>query len=320
MPEQEPEVNGAETESSPASASSIEEAWEQARQSAESQTETPVSSSGTDSVPAESGKAEQEEPEHIRWVKSVSGNLAPDGSVNVDAVTRQAYELHRQTQLQAQQIAQIRQMFNDPRIADAIRRAVAPPQAAGDAASRETPAAEKTDEELFNELIERRVEEKLRQLSPAVDRTSWLYQQQLATVKSGALNQLVSEFGPDSEVPFSEIEPLLVVRLQQAAAANGTDPTNLLNVLAETGKLYDTLALQARDIAFQLLRAKRKQQASGGGNGVAPQPGQSVAQPQLRANLSRPGSPSHSVRPAEREIRDIEDAWQAAKEELAARR
>jgi hypothetical protein len=289
--------------------SSIEESWELARHGANDQ--TPAYDTAAQGVPDE-GTA-QAEPEHLRWAKSIQGDVNPDGTLNVEAVARRAYELNRGFQTQAQQIAQIRQFLSDPQVVQAIAQIRGQQQQAAPVPA-EKPLDEKTDEELFAELVQRQVDEKLKAIAPILVQTQTLHQERLGRIKAETLQQLAMEFGPESPVPIQQIEPFLMQRIQMTAQQMGTTPQVIFDHLAERGNLYQALAAQAREIAFLIQRETGKTPVV---EPMSPTP-QQQRNP-VRANLSRPGSPS-SVSPAERDISNFEDAWQAAKEELAAKR
>jgi len=288
--------------------SSIEESWELARGTSERTTPDSVESEPA----APEGNASQE-PDHIAWAKSRPWNVLPDGNLNIDAVVKQAFELNRGFQTQAQQIAQIRQFLSDPQVVQAIAQIRGQQQQAAPAPA-EKPLDEKTDEELFAELVQRQVDEKLKAIAPILVQTQTLHQERLGRIKAETLQQLAMEFGPESPVPIQQIEPFLMQRIQMTAQQMGTTPQVIFDHLAERGNLYQALAAQAREIAFLIQRETGKTPVV---EPMSPTP-QQQRNP-VRANLSRPGSPSY-VSPAERDISNFEDAWQAAKEELAAKR
>lgn len=264
-------------------------------------------SEDTPTAPVE-GKAD---PEWVAWAKSVNGNTDASGNINTDAVLRQAYELNRQNQAQAQQIAQVRQLLQDPKIYEAVRTAI---QGQAKPPEKTDGKQEKTDEEVFKELVLGAVQDEFKKFIPVQQQVAQLYQNHLYSVKDQVYSQLESEYSGD--VQFSQLDPILGQVIAQEASQFQMHPSAYIDLLASRGQLYPKLKFISDAVSFQFLKNKPKEQPQA----PAPTPAPVEQRVAKNAQLSRPGTPVQQVKQADGSIEDLEDAWANAKRELQQKR
>ena len=300
MPEETaPEQVVETTESAPSSATTFEEAIEQAEAAQEG---TGAESAATE--PKASPTVEQaEEPEHVRWAKSVNGNVDPaTGQIVHDRVLKQAFELNKQAQHQAQVLSQLEAVFKHPRIASVLA------EISGAAAPKlpDQPEAEKTDEQRLEEYVNERIQ---KAIGPIQAINQPLVAKYVDSEMNNTYNRLKEEFGTDdSGVPlYDTVRDQVVASLAQAAANAGLTPHDLATRLALSGKLYESFATATRNLLFpKVAEAARKAKTSGASLEAA-----------KRAQLVPKGTPAREVKPAGRKVDSFEDAVEAAEEELA---
>ena len=106
---------------------------------AEGTEETPEETAGTVETPVE-------EPEHVKWVKSIDGDWDPKtGQIIPEKVAKRAFELNKQAQASTQKLNQLTQLVQHPEIAKIVSRLTNPD--ADEPETPETPDEEKRSEE-----------------------------------------------------------------------------------------------------------------------------------------------------------------------------
>lgn len=281
--------------------SSIEDAFTAARdaesglaEEAEVGAEAPAEEDQDPSAPQ--GKAE-EEPEHTRWAKSQNGFADDKGNLNAEALAKQAFELNRQNQSQAQQIAQIRQLISDPEVYKLITE-----KAQGKKADESKPT-EKTDEQVLAEFV-------AKQMEPLVAENRLLFQQYCASAIQSTMGELQKEFpetdetGAPNPAAYSQMAPEVGAYFANVAANNGITAAQLVEHLVRNNQLTQAFQNVARQVAYNKIVAARPQMA------------QAAVERKKKAQLPARGAPSVSVKPSENGVDSVQDAYELAKRQL----
>jgi hypothetical protein len=245
------------------------------------------------------GVTPADEPEHVKWAKSVSGNVDEKGTLNQDRVLKQAYELHKQSQATAQQLAQLNSVLRHPEIAATLQRLASgqTPEAA-----KKEPEGEKTDEQVLSEYVKDLIK---RETAGLQEQTRLAYNRAIEAESNLAYNRLCQEFGKeDYDGIRQDIASQLAVVAQQA---NTTLPS-LIEYLVQKGMLYDTFASAARNILYP--RMKERTAAA------ATQASQKKVEDKKKLALTPKGTSPVSVAKSPKKINSFEDAAKAAEEEL----
>lgn len=263
------------------------------------------------STPAETEASEAEktteeattEAEHIAWMKSVEGNVDPEsGEVNIDRISKQAFELHKQTQQQASNLSQLNEILKNPQVSQFITELYG-----GKVAPREPatiPNAEKTDEEILGEFVDKRFEARVGSLNENVN---ILTDKLIVSEQTLARKQLIEEF-PN----YDEIKDQVGAMIGSAATRARMSATQLMNTLALNGTLHETLQQAAMTILYPAL-AKEKSATVVPAKTVVTL----VDEAKKRTNLTNPGANSNA-QSTEAVIATFEDAADAAEEEIAS--
>lgn len=279
-------------DSSESEVSSFEDAVERARAETTSDTESSEARPADQTASAEAEKASPE-PEHLAWVKKVSGNVDPQtGQLIVDSVAKQAFELNKQNQQVLGQMQQVRQLLLHPEVLPIVQRI-----AAGGKSETEKPKAEaeKTDQEILQEFVDARVNELTKNLQQRNDR---VYQKFLASEFENTYRRIKEEF-PNYDEIREEVGALVAASAKDA----GLSPDQLMAYLAENGRLYDAIRTGVVNVLFPKLQSQAKTKSEESGK------------EKLRAKLPSKGTPSSKVR-SDKSVATFEDAVRAAKEEL----
>lgn len=250
----------------------------------------------------ETPAAPPEEPEHVKWVKSVQGNVDEKGEIVLDRVLKQAYELNRQNQTVAQRLAQINQALQHPEVVAALQRAYGQ-QPAQQPAKQE---GEKSDEEILAEFVEERVK---KIVSPIEQRAQLLYQTHVLDQVNLTRATLREEFGKDGEAYiYDQVAPDVVNRLASIAAENNVTLDAVISFLVDRGKLTDTI----RELTQTILYPKIREKAVATQTEVK----QKAIEQKKGTRLTSAGTPAKQVK-AVKKIESFMDAVEAAEEELA---
>lgn len=198
-----------------------------------------------------------EEPEHIKWVKSIDGDSDPKtGEILTDRVAKRAFELNKQAQANAQKLNQLTQLLQHPDIAPAVARLINPNSATSTEAKKdEEPKAERSDEQVLEDWVNKRIEQRLQ---PVLEENRMLYQEYANNQMVQSYAKLKDEFGSDDAgAPlYDSVREQVGQQIAQAAAANGIAPQELWNELIRRGQLYDTLASTARNLLYPKLKER----------------------------------------------------------------
>ena len=262
-----------------------------------------------DATAPSEGKAETtpapipvEEPDYVRWVKSVSGNTDAQGNINVDRVLKQAYELNRQNQLVAQKLSQFNQALQHPEIQKVVMRLANPQQA------QEPAQAELTDEQILNQHIEKIIEQRMSPvLSPLQEQAQLAFERAVKAETDSAFYALQEEFGKDE---FNSVIPEIQNQLQMASLQSGVPIPQILGLMVQRGALYPAMAQIARNALFPQLK-QRINQAS-----QTAQDQNIEAKKKLTMAAVKGGTPVKQVSKPAPKIDTWEDAWKAAEKEL----
>lgn len=247
----------------------------------------------------ESSTAPVEEPEHVKWAKSVSGNVDDQGNLNVDRVLKQAYELNRQNQLTAQQLAQLKTVLQHPGVLKALEEATKgkPPEA-----EKPAPDAEKSEIDILNDHIDERITAATKDLT---ERNQLLFQDLVETKLNLTYAKLCEEFG---KTDYDGIRDQIGQQIHAVAQRANTTPQALIEFMIRNGSLYDTFASAARNILYPRLKEQRASAAA------AAEQKSVEGKRNLKAMPS--GTSSKSVAKP-KAIETFDDAVRAAEEELA---
>lgn len=246
-------------------------------------------------------EAPQEETPWTKWVKSVSGNVGPDGQIIPDRIHRQAYELNRQNQKTAQEIAEYRRLLSDPKVAEAIRAATS----GAEVKAKEQPEErEKTDEQILQEFVEQKAKELFeREYGPRLRDADIAWQRQFESDMVATRNRLDQEFGKDE---YESVKEEVGQAIAHAAAEARLHPVALLQDLSRRNRLYDTLASAARNALYPKIRQAAVTAKTAAENAQ-------VAKAKS-AKLPGKGTPAQAVNKSHK-INSFQDALEAALEE-----
>jgi len=257
-----------------------------------------------ESAPAgeETPKAEAEA-DHLAWVKSVGGNTNEDGSLNVDRITKQAHELHLQTQKQSQSLKALEESLTHPLIAQAFRDV----HMGGDTpAVASKPVEEstepKTNEEILGEFIDKRTKPQIDELNGTI---AFLKTKALNAEYKNVQTQLETEF-PN----YSEIKDDVGKIIGDISAKAGISSGDLLAQLAFDGSLFETLKSAAINALYPGLKEAKTKAAEA----VVVVDGEK----QKRARLGLPTGSASQVSKENAPATSWEEALEQAEQELAA--
>ena len=211
-----------------------------------------VAAEAASSEDAGTTEVEVEEPEYIKWVKSIDGDSDPKtGEIIIDKVAKRAFELNKQAQTNAQKLNQLNQLLQHPALAPHVQRIIA----GGNGEVVEAKPEEKkdrTDEEVLEDWVNKRIEDRLK---PLVEENRMLYNQYAENTMAVAYSKLKDEFGADDagKPMYDSVREQVGEQLAAAATQAGVKPQDLWNELIKRGTLYDTLASTARNILYPQL-------------------------------------------------------------------
>jgi hypothetical protein len=260
--------------------------------------------SQTTEAPVDAGTANEsvEEPEHIKWVKSIDGDTNKEtGEILVEKVAKRAFELNKQNQTVAQQLAQLQQILRNPEVAKAVLNVVAPGQQPAPAKPA-TEKAEKTDQEILDEYLEGKLNERI---TPLVQQNQMLYMEYAKGQMQNAIGQLRQTFGNDEsgKPNFDAIGPEVFQQIGVAAQRAGVHPNQFIDALIRNGQLYPTLEATAKTILYP----KMKEQVEALRN--------RTVQDKKKVNLTKPGTPAKSVNEVTKQVNSILEAARQAEAE-----
>lgn len=244
-----------------------------------------------------------EEPEHVKWAKSVSGNTDGEGNIIQDRVLKQAYELNRQNQQTARELAQLNLALRHPEVAQAIQRVIA-----GTPAKPEPVAerADKTDEQILAEFVEDKIASKIK---PVVESNEALVSRLVLNDCNSTYEKLTKEFGKEN---FDAVLPAINQQLNAVAQQTGISFPELTKRLVLTERLSEVYSNAARSMLYEKLKQDRAQEAQ------TKQASTVEAKKKLTAVPVQSSTGKTLSKPA-REIKDFWDAAKLAEEQEAAR-
>jgi antitoxin component of RelBE/YafQ-DinJ toxin-antitoxin module len=261
--------------------------------------------------PAEGTESRPEaadEPEHIKWAKSIDGDYdKATGKFVEDRILKRAFELHKQSQSTAQKIAGLTKILQHPDILPKVR-SVFEGQSAKTAEPEKKPE-ELSDEEIFRKAVQ---DEARKIVEPLQKQANTLYQRHIEAETQSAYLRLKEEFGTDDDGAsvYDKIRDDVGKQFVQAAAQMGVTPDQLIRALVERGQLYETFASTSRNILFPTLRQKTTQAAA---------TAQAKKVEDLkRVRLPQRGTPAKQVSAKGREVKSFRDAVEEAEKELGS--
>lgn len=252
-----------------------------------------------ESAPEGSGNAPPvDEPEHIKWAKSVDGYVDKEtGQIISDRIAKAAYETHKQTQAQAQRLNQLEQLMKHPEVSAALTKIINPQPAAKIVET--VPETEKTDEEILEEWIQQQIE---KQIEPLKNENQMLYQEYAQNIMTNTYTKLKDEFGNDEagKPVYDSIKEDVARQLATAAKQANMPFETLWNELIRRGSLYETLSSTARNLLYPRMKEKITLLQS------------KKVEDKKRLNLPGKGTPVQSVNVVEKKIKSIMDAAKIA--------
>lgn len=258
-----------------------------------------------EAAPEQKAPEPEPEPEHTRWVKSVSGNVDDKGQIIADRIYKQAYELNKQNQATAREIAQYRRMMQHPEVAAAMQRVqtgAPPPQPA-----KQEPEEEKTDEQILEEFVRAKAKDLFeREYGPKLRDAEIAWTRQFNADLAATQSKLHEEFGKEE---YEAVKEEVGAHIAEQAQLLGVHPIILLQELSRRDKLYPTLASAARNILYPRLRetiSKAKAETEAAKVNTA-----------KGAKLPGKGTPAAAVKQS-RKIDSFQDAYKAAMDENPA--
>lgn len=298
---------GNETVESPAQGTDAPQTLEQAFDAASETVSQGIGNNEqTESVgaPADAGTVTEpaEDPEHIKWVKSIDGDTNKEtGEILVDKVAKRAYELNKQNQTVAQQLAQLQQILRNPEVAKAVLNAVSPGQKQAETKA-EPEKTEKTDQEILDEYVDKRLEQKI---TPLMQENQLLYQEFARSQIKQAGDVLRQQFGnDDSGKPvFDTIGTEVAQQIALAAQKANMHPQQFLDALIRTGQLLPTLEATAKTILYGKMKEQVEALKS------------RTVQEKKKTNLVGPGTPAKSVTAVSKQVNSIMEAARQAEAE-----
>jgi hypothetical protein len=259
------------------------------------------------------GKA-AEEPDHLKWVKSQSGFVDPaTGQVNLDAVAKQAFELNRAYQTQAQNINQLGTLLRHPKIAAAFAEVTGGMQQQPQAgAQAETEPSEKSEQEILAEFVRSEINAVL---APVQQQASIAYRNFEASQVALAYQQLRNEFGTTKMdgkdiAVYDTIAPQVDQQILAEAASVGATVPAYISYLIQNNLLYPKFSNAAKAVLFPSLQQKTAQAQTTAT--------QTSLEKQKRTALTGKSS-SPQVRSGAKKITSFAEAAAAAEEELASK-
>lgn len=301
----------------PESPKSFEQSWEAARaellpESEKSQVDEAVVQPPDES--GESGQAETEqaappepEPDHIRWVKSVSGHFdAKTNQINIDRVAKQAYELQKALGQRDNQINQINTLLQRPEILEAIDRM----QKGGKQETQQQKQEEPQSEEaVLADFVKKTVDAEYKPVVTKMEQTIQVLTQNFTRAKvNEARSELRSDLGNDeSGSPLIDgVWDEVANTISQTAVRAGLNPDKVIEMMAANDTLKQTVADVAKQILFPRFR-----------EAVAAKKAEPAKVPtETKRKLAASPRPTSNARPAEFDINSFDDAVTAAKREL----
>lgn len=257
----------------------------------------------TESEPAgeDAPKADTEEG-HLAWVKSVSGNVNEDGSINVDRVTKQAHELHKQSQKQTQALSRLEDAFAHPDIAAAFKKVYMGGEPPVEEKPAEVVKENQTNEEILGDFVNKTTKPVIDEMQGALD---FLMNQALQSEYGRVQGLLETEF-PN----YGDIKDDVGALFDSISVKAGTTSDKLLAQLARDGSLHATLKSAAINVLYPGLKeAKAKTEEA---SKVAGE------EKQKRARLGLPTGSASRVDKATSPAASFQEAMEQAEEELAA--
>lgn len=240
-------------------------------------------------------------PEHVRWAKSVSGNADDQGNLIPDRLAKQAFELNKQYQPVVQRLAQLEKVLQHPRILAAMNELNQPAPS-----PTKQDAAEKTDEQILQEFVDKQIEERT---APLKQQAALAYQRAIQAETETAYVKLCEEFGKEQ---YDGIAPQIGAQMQAASQQSGIPVQQLIEFLVQRGQLYSTFEAAARSHLYPQLRDQVKKVQE-----TASQ--QKLEEKKRTTVVPAKGVSAASVTKAAPKIESFEDAIRAAEEELAAK-
>lgn len=245
-----------------------------------------------------------EVPEHVRWAKAASGNTDEQGNLVAEKLAKQAFELNRQFQLNAQKLAQLDRLLAHPKMRAAMEEIHGAPK------SRETGTeteGEKTDEQILKEFVQKTVDETTKDLR---ERAAFAHQRAINAEIELTTRKLHEEFGRDQYESIKEdIGRQMAVSAQQA----GITPVQLVNFLIEKDQLFPVLQQAAQSLLYPKLKEQVRRTAETADK-------QKIEEKKRTTVVTAKGTSAASVSKAQPEINDFWSAAEAAEKELADKR
>lgn len=240
--------------------------------------------------------AREQEPDHIRWAKSVEGNLQ-DGQLNVDRITKQAFESNKQLQTLSQQMAQLTGVLRHPKVEEALRSIVLP----SETAPKGTPEEEKTDEQILDDFVGERIKKAIEPILPQV---SVLKQKYVQSECELTYQRMREDFGrvddndPKSGFVYDSVRDEVTRVIATAAQQAGVSLLQLMEYLVDSGNLHQTFSNATKSLLYPRIREQ-----------VGRVKTQSVDE---KKRLRTTPSGNSGARPAAKNIQNFRDAVDAA--------
>lgn len=243
------------------------------------------------------------DPDHVNWAKRVQGNWdAEKGQWNIDLLTKRAFELNRQNQLQAQSIAKIEALLAKPEVLAAIQAAqgIQPPQ------PREVPKEPQTDQEILADFIQKEVQKSLGpKLTELEQNAQFASQRQVMAELNRVRDVLTAEFGKIGETPaFQTVAPQILSDFEAVAREQGIAPDAMISQLARSGRLETTIRSMAKSLLFDRMQEQ-----------LAAEKKRSVT---VKKGLQQVPKGASQAKPAGSEPGSIAEAFRLAKEQASA--
>jgi hypothetical protein len=280
--------------------------FEQASAAALKEVEESETDAEQQETAAPDGKAETapetsvEEPEHVKWAKSVSGNVDDKGNLVVDRILKQAFELNRQNQTTVQQLTYLNQALRHPEIAAAIQRVIS----GGQPQAPEPKAAEeKSEADVLRDHIRAVVSE---QIKPVQEDSKALLDHLVLTECNLTYQQLCDEFG---KAEFDSVGPLINQQLATAAQQSGMTLNDLIRSLVKSKSLHSVYSSTARSLLYDRVKQAKAQEVKAAER--------KEIETKKKLTPVPAGSSGKGAVKVPREIKTFEDAVKAAEEELA---
>jgi len=287
---------------------------------------TPESKPETTAPSVPAGQAA--DPEHVAWAKRVEGMYdAASNSLNADRLAKGYYELNRAFQQTAQERANLLQALQHPEVLNLLQRlsgrgGPTPPPQPTAPTNGSAPAAEEDPAREYDRYVRQRAQEEATRLIqeqlgpmlvPLAQNNQVMYQQYLVQRAQNTVNQLREEFGKaeDGTFVYDGVAQEVNNHLNQLAGQYGMSYAQLFQQLEvldrqRPGTLYSVFQGAVRQAMYPRLVQSSQQLKQ-----QVPQ-----VDAKRRAAGTPKGTPAKDVRRAE-SVEDFDDAYRAAKEELA---